>query len=192
MTWSWRDTPDAKTSHDLCYAFSDDGGKTWKNNAGVEIGRTGEKYITADSLGVSVWKIPTGTRYINGGSLAISGDGTVHVLCRNKDGSPTHYSRDPKSTEWTSEKCRASGELLATAQGEVFSVSESGLWQLAPGNDKHLAKLNSEQKLLFGDCSPEIDAQRYAHDGWASLIGQKGSLISVIDFKLPEEPVAAE
>ena len=28
LTWCWRDTPDQRTCHDLCYAYSDDEGKT--------------------------------------------------------------------------------------------------------------------------------------------------------------------
>jgi len=30
----WRDSWDASTNHDLCYAASSDGGKTWKNSSG--------------------------------------------------------------------------------------------------------------------------------------------------------------
>lgn len=44
LTWCWRERPkgeplDLRTNHDLCYAYSDDFGRTWKNNAGAEIAR---------------------------------------------------------------------------------------------------------------------------------------------------------
>jgi hypothetical protein len=29
LSWIWRETPDVATNHDLCYARSDDGGRTW-------------------------------------------------------------------------------------------------------------------------------------------------------------------
>ncbi|HYO08663.1 MAG TPA: BNR repeat-containing protein [Tepidisphaeraceae bacterium] len=34
VSWVWRDSPDVATNHDLCYARSDDGGKTWKKSDG--------------------------------------------------------------------------------------------------------------------------------------------------------------
>ena len=42
VTWCWRERPaggpfDLATNHDLCYAFSDDCGRTWKNNDGRRI-----------------------------------------------------------------------------------------------------------------------------------------------------------
>src|SRR5439155_12475017 len=34
MSWVWRDSGDVATNHDLCYARSDDGGRTWKKSDG--------------------------------------------------------------------------------------------------------------------------------------------------------------
>lgn len=31
LTWCRRDTPNARTCHDLCFAYSTDHGQTWKN-----------------------------------------------------------------------------------------------------------------------------------------------------------------
>ena len=44
LSWCWRENPpdeplDLRTNHDLCYAYSDDFGRTWKNNLGAEIGQ---------------------------------------------------------------------------------------------------------------------------------------------------------
>jgi ribosomal protein L24E len=187
MTWCWRDTPDAKTSHDLCYAYSDDGGKTWKNNNGVEIGRTGKEFITADSPGVAVVKIPAGSGYVNGGSVAISGDGVIHVLCRGKDGSPTHFKRNPATGKWTVRRTTGLGELVVTPGGLAFGVSDRGVWPLEPLKGFGPVVLGADERGLFADCRPALDSDRLAHDGWVSLIGQKGREITVIDFKLPQE-----
>lgn len=73
-------TPDASTCHDLCFAYSDDHGKTWLNKDGQEIGRTGASYITADSQGVAVWKIPPSTKHVNGGTMTVDHTSRVHVL----------------------------------------------------------------------------------------------------------------
>jgi beta-glucanase (GH16 family) len=32
LSWVWRETPDVATNHDMCYARSPDGGKTWTNS----------------------------------------------------------------------------------------------------------------------------------------------------------------
>jgi BNR repeat-containing family member len=34
VSWVWRESPDVASNHDLCYARSDDGGKTWKKSDG--------------------------------------------------------------------------------------------------------------------------------------------------------------
>jgi hypothetical protein len=35
VSWVWRETPDVATNHDLCYARSDDGGRTWRRSDGT-------------------------------------------------------------------------------------------------------------------------------------------------------------
>ena len=35
VSWVWRETPNVATNHDLCYARSDDGGKTWRRSDGT-------------------------------------------------------------------------------------------------------------------------------------------------------------
>jgi hypothetical protein len=34
LAWMWRETPDVATNHDLAYAFSPDGGKSWRSAEG--------------------------------------------------------------------------------------------------------------------------------------------------------------
>ena len=34
LSWVWRETPDVASNHDLCYAYSKDGGLTWKKSSG--------------------------------------------------------------------------------------------------------------------------------------------------------------
>lgn len=56
VSWCWREIPegcrpDLRTNHDLCYAYSDDVGRTWHDNAGQEIAQLrGEN----DGLAISV------------------------------------------------------------------------------------------------------------------------------------------
>jgi hypothetical protein len=80
VTWCWRETPDASTNHDLMYAYSDDRGRTWYNNAGTKIGTSGSSYITSASPGVTVWTIGQDRGLINQESQAVDSNGVVHVL----------------------------------------------------------------------------------------------------------------
>ena len=37
LAWVWRESPDVATNHDLCYARSDDGGRTWSTSGGAPL-----------------------------------------------------------------------------------------------------------------------------------------------------------
>ncbi len=78
ITWCWREAPNG--NHGLNYAYSDDFGRTWRNNDGVEIGVTGTKIIDASSEGILVWDIRRGTSYINQTSQAVDSKGQPHVV----------------------------------------------------------------------------------------------------------------
>lgn len=91
----------AENNHNICYAYSDDKGYTWKNGAGQTIAnlRNGGT-ITNDAPGLVAFDIPKNSGLINQESQAVDGDGGVHVLNRDTtDGGdgPTwkHYYRSP-------------------------------------------------------------------------------------------------
>ena len=74
LSWVWRETPDVMTNHDLCYAKSQDGGRTWRKSSG-------EKYrlpITAASAEY-VLRIPQGSELINQTSVAADARGRPYV-----------------------------------------------------------------------------------------------------------------
>ena len=157
LTWCWRDTPVATTCHDLCYAYSDDNGKTWLNNNGQVIAETGVSFITADSPGVSVSPIPPGTRYINGGSMTVDSSGRVHVLVRSEDGSPAHFGRDPVTAKWTRQKAPMLGKLVPGQEDQMFIVSDQGLHRASASDFGAVTFIAAAEEHLFED------------SGWASM-----------------------
>jgi ribosomal protein L24E len=181
-TWCWRDTPDPSTSHDLCYAYSDDYGISWRNSDGAIIAKTGRSYITADSPGVTVWKISAGKKYKNGGSMTVDNDGRVHVLSRDEDGSPTHFQRDPKTKKWSKHDSSQSGTILAGSDDALFIVSEQGLYLTSAKNFGSAKLIANGKPELMDDSRISVDRTRLAHDGWISVIGQQGKRVSVIDY----------
>lgn len=74
LSWVWRETPDVATNHDVCYAKSTDGGKTWATSSG-------EKYqlpITAKSAEYVI-RIPAGSELINQTSMCADSDGRPYI-----------------------------------------------------------------------------------------------------------------
>ena len=130
-TWTWRETPDVVTNHDLCYASSSDGGKTWRNNAGQSLGPT----ITPSSPGINAFTIPQRSGILNQEGQTVGLDGAVHVLNRElRNGALTwlHYRRAPGSTTWGRTPISHSlgaltqtgrrGKLAAHPNGDVLAI----------------------------------------------------------------------
>ena len=80
MSWCWRETPDASTNHDLLYIYSDDHGRTWKNNSGATVASTGTSFVSKNSSGIKVWTINQNRGLINQEHMAVDATGRVHVL----------------------------------------------------------------------------------------------------------------
>lgn len=92
----------AENNYDLCYAYSDDLGGTWRNGAGdvvADLGK-GEKAesIMPDAEGIVAFSIQKNSGLTNQEAQAVDGDGGVHVLNRDRIGGVLqwkHYYRSP-------------------------------------------------------------------------------------------------
>jgi hypothetical protein len=75
LSWTWRDTPDVATNHDVLYAFSSDEGESWSKS-------TGERYalpITAATSEI-VRLIPHNHELINQTSMTVDAAGHPMVV----------------------------------------------------------------------------------------------------------------
>lgn len=70
ISWVWRESGDVATNHDLLYARSDDGGKTWKRSDGSEY----DLPITAETAEMAA-EIPQKHELINQTSICTDGEG---------------------------------------------------------------------------------------------------------------------
>lgn len=95
----------AENNHDLCYAYSEDMGRTWRNGAGGVVADLGKgETIANDAPGIVAFEIPKGSGLINQEAQAVDHDGGVHVLNRDTlDGQHLwkHYYRTPKGMAMT-------------------------------------------------------------------------------------------
>lgn len=69
LSWVWRETPDVASNHDLCYAMTDDEGKTWKRSDGSVY----ELPITADNAEY-IYRIPQNSGLINQTTSTVNRD----------------------------------------------------------------------------------------------------------------------
>jgi len=81
ITWVYREEGRSwATNHDLHYAYSDDEGMTWMNNAGQTIARpaAGDP-ICLDDPGIVVKHIPVYSWLMNNGGMALDAESQPHV-----------------------------------------------------------------------------------------------------------------
>lgn len=74
ISWTWRESPDVASNHDVLYARSTDGGRSWERS-------DGERYtlpITAERAEVA-WPVPQGSELINQTSMAVDSWGRPSV-----------------------------------------------------------------------------------------------------------------
>lgn len=70
LSWVWRETWLVETNHDLCYAQSKDGGRTWQRSDGSDY----QLPITMESAEIA-WEIPQNSELINQTSMTADIDG---------------------------------------------------------------------------------------------------------------------
>jgi BNR repeat-containing family member len=66
LSWVWRESWDVSTNHDICYAFSPDGGTTWQRSDRTAY----ELPITVKSAEV-VWQVPQNSSLINQTAITV-------------------------------------------------------------------------------------------------------------------------
>jgi BNR repeat-containing family member len=80
VSWVWRESPDVATNHDLCYAKSTDGGKTWTKS-------NGEKYVLpiTEKTAEIVRNIPQNSELINQTSMTADDSGKPFIASYWRD-----------------------------------------------------------------------------------------------------------
>lgn len=74
LSWIWRETPDVATNHDMCYARSADGGKTWTDSKGKRYNLP----VTANTAEYAV-RIPQNSELINQTSITTDKNGHPYI-----------------------------------------------------------------------------------------------------------------
>lgn len=195
-SWIWRDRferTNPENQHDLCYAYSDDFGKTWRSSAGDIIGRTGNDPIHLDTPGLVVYPISQDKSISNQNTLFVQEDGRVHVVLKAIDETASerryhHFWRD-RTGGWNFEVLPFSGnrpKLVGTKDGVLFLVFSGYVDDEGEDNPSHvmLAKgvpnasqsgwdwqrLPETNQTTCGD--PLVDVTRWKSEGVLSIYFQ--------------------
>ncbi|MDZ8171153.1 BNR-4 repeat-containing protein [Microbacterium xanthum] len=154
-TWTWRETPDPVTNHDLMYLYSDDDGRTWHRNDGERAAVTGVDPVRPDTPGVTVWEIPQGSDVGNQEGQWVDQEGRVHVTMRDDDSGVrehVHYFRDLEGT-WHQNRTGIAhtgrSKIVTDKMGNAFILT-AGLQVLAATSEADYADWRVAREPVAG------------------------------------------
>lgn len=209
-TWTVRETPNASTNHDIYYAYSKDGGRTWRNNNGDVVATTGSNPLVADSAGLRVAGIGQNRGLMNQESQVVDSAGNVHVLASHMPPSASsdsnfdsarrksvlvHYWRDKASKEWKRQVLSYTGVMT---RADIGVDSADNLF-IASGNSstRRLSVYTASKASGWTDWAtrytssleyysdPLLDHERLHTDDVVSVFAPRygGSRIEVLEWE---------
>ena len=205
VTWCWRETPDVVSNHDLLYAYSDDDGRTWKNNSGTGVGRTGSEYISPSSPGIAAWSLPQNSGIVNQEAQATDPQGRIHAFIRTdstvsggtKKPFHTHFWRD-ESGKWTRINTRIPSGSPTGDRSKILFDRDGNAFALLPGfriASASAAQKWTDWKITYTGNStmrtmePLFDRARLAEEGvlsvyWQEITTTGKATLRIQDFRL--------
>ncbi len=200
------------TNHDTGYVYSDDRGRTWRNNAGQAVGTTGSQLVSVSSPGHVVDPLDPNHALINQESQAVDSTGSPHVIIsyvpgrfgqcvtdftaqRRTNGRAFHLSRSASGTWRKVEIPVAPG---AFGRSRIVFDSRDNVYVVMPfGRIVSASKASGwsdwtqvapPSPNAFGEVL--VDSSRVAHDGVLSVLyqekstGKTPSPLRVVDYRL--------
>ena len=174
LSWVWRETPDVSTNHDLCYAKSSDGGRTWLKS-------TGEPYrlpVTAANAEY-VQRIPQASELINQTSMTADARGRPYIVTYWRPAGtrvPQYHLVYHDGRRWHT--------VQVSRRTEPFSLSGRGTRRIPVSRPQVVVNTQGERPEVFVLFR---DAERGERVSVAACRGLPGGDCAVSD--LTEEPV---
>lgn len=141
VSWVWRETWDVASNHDLCYARSRDGGKTWENSKGVEYSLP----INIKTAEIA-HPVPQNSELINQTSMTADSKGNpvIATYWREKDSEiPQYHLVYHNGKKWSAQQ--------VSARKMAFSLSGGGTKRIPISRPQVMLrrKGNNEQAFLI-------------------------------------------
>lgn len=170
LSWVWRETWLVETNHDLCYARSEDGGKTWKKSDGSLY-----QLPITEATAEKAWEIPQNSELINQTSMTADSKGRPFIATywRDQDSGVPQYRlvwHDGKQWQMTTV-----GERT-----EPFSLSGGGT-KMIPISRPRIASDGKKAYYIFRDAErgSKVSVAYTPH------LGKKGwTLTDLTDFSV--------
>jgi hypothetical protein len=218
--FTWREdniavlcNPGGLANHDTGYVFSDDRGRTWRNNAGQQVATTGTGSLVAVSPSLVVDPLSVDHGLINQESQAIDSAGNPHVIIsyvpgrftqcvsnyvaqRRASGRAFHLSRNAAG-QWS--KFEIPVALNATGRSQIILDAADNAYVVLPfgrivtaskasGWTDWTLRFDAAALGAFGEVV--VDRNRVATEHMLSIMYQRSSTgttpspIRVVDFRL--------
>jgi hypothetical protein len=191
-TWVWREaTPSGRVNRDFNYAYSEDGGITWKNNSGTAIGWAGNP-MTTNSPGIRIEELDRKEMLFNQQAQTVDNDNRVHALMYHRRDEPGyewvtadamninkadaayyHYFRDPTNGNWT--RRRLPVDQPVGSRPEIAYDSDGNVYAafVSPGPGDPVA-IHSSGRLVIAGASKATNYSNWAilHVDERNFIGE--------------------
>jgi hypothetical protein len=207
-TWVWREEQENSryqllNCHDLMYAYSDDHGRTWRNNAGELVATTGKDPAAIAFPGIIAWPIPYRWGLMNQVTQTVDRQGRVPVVMwQNPPDAPeatrdlnswryVHYWRDQQG-RWRQRQLPFFGRkpsMLADTKDNLYVVFTKPGNLEYHGNDpggplviytasaakgwQDWHEVYRSSAVFAGE--PRLDKYRWAQDGVLSIYAQEAA-----------------
>lgn len=131
--WTWRDTTDLKSNHDLCYVYSNDRGETWRDGTGTAVTLP----VTPADATVKVLTGGAG-HVVSGACVDTAGNAYAAVRFPAPDSEVRIYKKTASTFSYTVLGPDALGHtaLVETPDGQVYAVNNDAgyvcIRQVAP------------------------------------------------------------
>lgn len=137
LSWVWRETWDVSTNHDIAYALSRDGGKTWEKS-------TGEKYelpISAENAEYA-WRVPQNSSLINQTSMTTDKDGNPYISSYwNEENSTQFHVVYLKDGVWQKER--------TDFREGIFHLGGGGTKKIPISRPEILVDTKNNSKIIY-------------------------------------------
>ncbi len=141
ISWTWRETWDASTNHDIMYATSPNQGDSWYRSDGQQY-----KLPITEKNGEVVWHISQGSELINQTSMTINSDGEPVIASywkADEDESPQYRIIWKQNDTWKSRQ--------VTDRSQSFSLTGGGTKRIPISRPQILAGDHEDLYLVFRD-----------------------------------------
>ncbi len=156
LSWVWRETWDAGTNHDLCYARSFDGGLTWRKTDGTKY----DLPIRQENAEYAC-RIPEGSELINQTGMAADADGNPVIASywSDGDGVPQYRLVWHDGTSWR--------ERPVTERSVPFTLGGGGT-KMLPASRPRVVLDGKKAYYLFRDAERGSRVSMAYTDDYAS------------------------